>query len=123
MGSKAGEIFGSYSFKRARRSLIEWFLQPDLIYSRQVKMPQGLCFRFRRSGSIEVQPIGRGSADWQNSAGKPLKAQFQKAHELRFRPRFNHGKDEPATYLIKSQVADRSFDEDASLSDHDEDIP
>jgi hypothetical protein len=115
--SQEGEIVGHFSFRRARRNPLQWFFQPNLLYSRQANMPRGLLFRFRRGG-IEVQPDGRAGADWQSSDGSRLSTQFREMRELRFRPGGDDDADdalEPALYAIRTQQ-DRHVD----VSDDDD---
>jgi len=102
-----GEVGGSFSFQRSTRGPIQWYFKPNLLYSEQAKMPQGLLFRFRHGNGIEVRPEGVGGRNWQTGDGRALRTQFSEERELRYRPTsFAHDEDAiGATYLIQATTS------------------
>ncbi len=122
--SQDGNIAGSFSFKRARRSPYQWYFHPSLVYSRQVSMPPGLLFRFRHGKGIEVRPDGSSSAGWQTGDGGGLRQQFQEVRELRYYPRGRDEDDqdllEASTYLVRPDITGKNggdlYDEEYSGS-------
>jgi len=132
-----GDRIGSYRFNQASRGLWQWFVHPDLLYSKQAKMPKGLLFRFQR-GAIEVRSDGRDGGRWRNSDGSSLSRDFRGAYELRYQAgreddieegeadnRIGNGRhsrfdevDESATYLISSRE-ERQKRDDSTGDDED----
>jgi hypothetical protein len=116
---------GSVRFDRARRSLLQWFLHPNLLSSSQVGMPGGLRFRFKCAGGIEVCAEGQAGANWQKGNGDRLQPTFQETRELLYHPTQDEEireNTEPITYQIASQKL-TSTTSSASMDREDDEMP
>lgn len=111
-----GEVVGRFAFNRSRRNPFQAYFRPNLVRSRQASLPEGLIFRFKRQGGIEVCPDGRAGAAWQRADGAHLRSKYEEVHELRYVPGGLEQEDEDIQgtimYTLVPNITGKSSEDD-----------